>query len=67
MIRRRVWDIPGEAPVEDYCEYRLFFPAELERLLADKGFKVAGMFDNKELKESDLSGSRLHVAAIMGG
>jgi len=67
MTRRRVWDIPGEAPVEDFCEYRLFFPAELDRLLADKGFKVAGMFDEKELKESDLSGSRLYVAAIMGG
>ena len=64
MIRERTWSIPGEPPVEDYCEYRLFFPAELEHLLAERQFRVLGMFDNKELQETDLSGRRLYVAAI---
>jgi len=36
----------------------------LERLLAEKTFEVAGMFDNKDLKETDLSGPRLYVAAV---
>jgi hypothetical protein len=32
-------------------------------LLAEAGFTIAGMFDNKELSESDLSGPRLYLAA----
>ena len=63
MIRRRVWQIPDADPVEDYCEYRMFFPAELDHLLTEKGFQVVGMFDNKQLRESDLSGRRLYIAA----
>lgn len=63
MIRHRIWRIAGENSVEDYCEYRMFFPAELDHLLAEAGFEVAGMFDNKELQDTDLSGSRLYVAA----
>lgn len=64
IVRRRVWNIEGQGEVEDYCEYRLFFPAELEWLLSECNFKVVGMFDNRELCESDLSGPRLYVAAI---
>ena len=64
LIRKRIWHIPGMPPAEDYCEYRLFFPAELEHLLAEKGFQVVGMFDNKESRESDLSGEWLYVAAV---
>jgi SAM-dependent methyltransferase len=64
LIRKRTWNIPGQPPVEDFCKYRMFFPGELEHLLGEKGFKVAGMFDNKELRETDLSGKRLYVAAI---
>lgn len=64
LVRRRVWRIAGqEAPVVDFCRYRLTFPAELERLLAGHGFNVRGMFDNKALAETDLSGPRLYVAA----
>lgn len=63
MIRRRTWQIPGEESVEDYCEYRMFFPAELVRLLTENCFDVLGMFDNKDLRETDLSGCRLYVAA----
>ena len=65
LVRRRTWTIPGHRPIEDFCEYRLFFPAELERLLDAKGFRVLGMFDNKNLRETDLSGPRLYVAAIL--
>ena len=64
MIRERTWIIPGKENVEDYCEYRLFFPAELEHFLNEAGFSVAGMFDDKELQDSDLSGPRLYVAAV---
>jgi len=63
LVRRRTWTIPGHPAVEDYCEYRLFFPAELEHLLGEHGFDVQGMFDNKDLRETDLSGPRLYVAA----
>ena len=63
LIRKRTWSIPGRPPVEDFCKYRLFFPAELEHLLGGKGFKVAAMFDNKELNETDVSGKRLYLAA----
>ena len=43
LVRRRTWSIPGSPPIEDFCEYRLFFPAELEHLLNTKGFRVLGM------------------------
>nr|VFK24130.1 MAG: Methyltransferase domain-containing protein [Candidatus Kentron sp. LPFa] len=64
LIRKRVWEIPGMAPMEDYCAYRLFFLMELEHRLAENGFEVVGMFDNKKLEESDLSGEWLYVAAL---
>ena len=64
LIRRRVWSIEGQGDVEDFCEYRLFFPAELEHLLNERGFRVAGMFDNMQLQETDLCGPRLYVPAI---
>ncbi|MHB0876752.1 MAG: class I SAM-dependent methyltransferase [Anaerolineae bacterium] len=68
LVRRRLWHIDGQdAPVEDFCRYRLFFPAELEHLLAGHGFVVRGMFDNKDLADSDLSGSRLYVGATKAG
>jgi SAM-dependent methyltransferase len=66
LIRSRTWTIEGREEVEDWCEYRLFFPAELEQLLSSHGFRVAGMFDDKELRDSDLAGPRLYVAAIRG-
>lgn len=64
LVRSRTWAIEGRGEVEDYCEYRLFFPAELEQLLSEHGFRTLGMFDDRELRESDLAGSRLYVAAI---
>lgn len=64
LVRRRTWTIDGQGEVEDFCEYRMFFPAELEHLLTGHRFKTRGMFDNKELHETDLSGSRLYVASV---
>jgi len=64
LVRRRTWHIPGQAPVEDFCQYRLFFPVELEHLLSEKEFRTAGIFDNMELKDTNLSGPRLYFAAI---
>ena len=64
MIRRRIWHIEGqEKPVEDFCRYRLFFPEELRHRLKEHGFSVLGLFDNKELHDSDFTGSTLYVAA----
>ena len=63
LIRHRTWNMNDESVVEDYCEYRMFFPAELEHRLALKGFRTVGMFDIMDLRDTDLSGSRLYVAA----
>lgn len=54
LVRKRIWKLVGQEPIEDYCKYRLFFPAELEHLLAQKGFEVVGMFDNRALEDSEL-------------
>jgi hypothetical protein len=64
LVRRRTWSIQGGGEVEDFCEYRLFFPAELAHLLEERAFRVAGMFDNMQLEDTELNGPRLYVAAI---
>ncbi len=64
LIRKRTWHINGQGELEDYCEYRMFFPVELEHLLSERGFRVVGIFDNMQLQETDLSGPRLYVPAI---
>lgn len=64
LARRRTWTIDGQGEVEDFCEYRMFFPAELEHLLREHRFKTQGTFDNKELRDTDLSGLRLYVASV---
>jgi len=64
LTRKRIWKIEGQNQVEDFCEYRMFFPAELEQLLKEWDFQVAGMFDNMQLQETDLSGPRLYLSAI---
>ena len=65
LVRQRTWNIPGQLPVEDSCRYRSFFPDELKRLLAENGFHVVGMFDNMELRDTDLTDLKLYVGAIM--
>jgi len=67
LIRKRVWRIEGQPPVEDFCRYRLLFPAELEDRCQKHRFSVVGMFDNMELKKTDLSGPRLYVASVFRG
>jgi hypothetical protein len=47
----------------DDAEYRLFFPLELEDYLGRAGFSILGMWDNRELKDSDLTDRRLYIAA----
>lgn len=64
LVRHRTWTIEGRGEIEDFCEYRMFFPAELEHLLTERGFHVAGMFDNMQLRETELSGPRLYVASV---
>src|SRR5262249_12980004 len=64
LVRRRTWTIDCQPGVEDFCEYRLFFPAELEDRLGEWGYGVAGIFDNMQLHETDLSGPRLYVALL---
>ena len=65
IVRHRIWNIPGQPPVEDSCQYKSFYPAEIKHLLTEKGFRVVGMFDNMELRDTDLSGLKLYVASIM--
>ncbi len=64
LLRRRTWTIDGGEEVADFCEYRMFFPAELEHLLGQRSFRVAGLFDNMQLQETDLCGPRLYVPAL---
>ena len=57
LKRTRVWRIPGRPDVEDYAEYRLLYPDELERGLDTAGFAMLGLFDNREFRSSDLRGT----------
>jgi SAM-dependent methyltransferase len=65
LVRHRTWNIPGELPVDDCCRHRSFFPDGIRQLLAERGFRVVGMFDNIELRDTDLSGLKLYIASIM--
>ena len=65
LVRKRTWNIAGQPPLEDSCRYRSFFPNELKCLLTARGFQVVGMFDNVELRDTDLTGLKLYVGSIM--
>jgi hypothetical protein len=67
LVRERVWKIPNSEPVTDSCQYRLYFPAELERLLRQYNFEVVSLFDDRSLQTSKLDGEFLFVAAIYRG
>jgi hypothetical protein len=69
LKRTRVWRIPGRPDVEDYAEYRLLYPDELERGLDAAGFAMLALFDKRELRSSDLRGSTPRAAdpGGMGG
>ena len=57
LKRRRIWHIASQAEVEDYAEYRLLLPQELQQLLASAGFRVLGMYDNRQFRATDLTGA----------
>jgi len=57
LTRTRVWHIPGQPDVEDFAEYQLLDPDELRGLVADAGFEVLGLYDNRDFRESDLLGT----------
>lgn len=57
LERTRVWRIPGRPEVEDYAQYRLLYPDELARLLTAGGFEVLALYDNREFRSSDLTGT----------
>lgn len=57
LTRRRVWHIAGRPDVEDYAQYRLLEPDELRGRLERAGFEVVGLYDNREFRDSDLTGA----------
>jgi SAM-dependent methyltransferase len=63
LIRKRTWNMPDATTAEDYCEYRLLFPQEIEQRLSTVGFRVLGMFDNHNLRETDFTGPTIYIAA----
>jgi SAM-dependent methyltransferase len=66
LLRRRTWQMPDGSAAQDYCEYRLIFPQELAHRLGEKGFTVLGMYDNRELQESDFTGPTMYAVATYG-
>ncbi len=56
LTRARTWRIPGQPDVEDYAEYRLLLPEELRSLVTAAGFAVHAIHDNREFRDSDLTG-----------
>jgi SAM-dependent methyltransferase len=57
LKRTRTWQIPGQPDVVDVAEYRLLYPEETRRLLEAGGFEILAMYDNREFRDSDLSGT----------
>ena len=67
VLRRiRTWRIIGQADVEDYAEYRLLFPEEIQRLLETAGFDVLGMYDDREFQPTHLTG-KITAGPDIGG
>src|SRR5262245_16340592 len=57
LKRTRTWQILGRPTVEDYAEYRLVYPDELVRLLEAAGFEGIELYDNREFRSTDLTGT----------
>jgi SAM-dependent methyltransferase len=57
LKRTRTWRISGQPDVVDTAEYRLIYPDEIRGLVEAGGFEVLAMYDNREGKGSDLSGT----------
>ncbi|WP_414577843.1 class I SAM-dependent methyltransferase [Anabaena sp. CCY 9402-a] len=67
LTRERVWKLPDSESVTDCCQYRLYFPAELKRLLRQYNFEIVGLFDDRSLQTSELDGELLFAAAVYHG
>ena len=69
LTRTRTWTIPGRPAGEDHAEYRLLEPEELRALLERAGFAVRALHDNRELRDSDLTGAPTAAGDVggMGG
>jgi hypothetical protein len=67
LIRRRLWTLSDGSTANDFCRYRMLFPAELTHRLRQFGFHVVDRFDNKDLRATDLSGITLYVVAKFCG
>jgi SAM-dependent methyltransferase len=63
LTRRRVWSGADGDSVEDFVRFRTVAPRELEHHLATQGFETLGMYDNRDLTETELGGISLVVAA----
>jgi SAM-dependent methyltransferase len=57
LRRTRTWKVAGQPDVVDAAEYRLLYPAEMRGFLEAGGFEVLAMYDNREFRDSDLSGT----------
>ncbi len=66
LKRTRTWRITGQPDVEDYAEYRLLLPGEVRRALETGGFRVLGIFDNRDFEPTDLTG-KVTDAPDVGG
>lgn len=64
LSRRRHWTLANGSTEDDFCQYRMLFPAELTYRLRLAGFRVTDLFDNKDAQPSDLTGTILYVVAI---
>lgn len=68
LTRRRTWQISDGSTEQDVAHFRLYFPKELEHHLESHGFQVIEMYDNTDLKHTDLDqGSILFVTATYTG
>jgi SAM-dependent methyltransferase len=67
LIRRRRWMFPDGSTEEDFCQYRMLFPAELTHRLRLAGFQVTSLFDNQDRQRTELDGLTLYVAARYSG
>ena len=57
LRRTRTWTIPGQRDIVDRAAYRLLYPEEARHLLEAGGFEVVGLYDNRQFRSSDLTGT----------
>ncbi|EKV03239.1 methyltransferase family protein [Leptolyngbya sp. PCC 7375] len=69
LIGKRIWDISSleDTEREDYFEFRLFSPMELEYYLNDYGFKVVEKFDISKEKNTHPLSCTLFIVSVFQG